>query len=275
MGEEITVHVENVDGVVWSYVTPSLGQFPETPLHEVLLWILEQINFGNFRIESDSRQRNVSLVLGLDAAPGSRDTTVDLVAANTRKQLVCVDLAGWCAIAREQGVEPKARNLVDELPSAPNAAYFYTDLWYAFAIVDVLKRIREKTFVFSAPPILGKTTPDVINLLGEATRAFLFRFNRASVALCRACVEALLKDRLKDRREDVRREMQSPNKRGELEALIRVAQQSGLLSDEMADWAHVIRKSGNDVVHSSEGPTDDKAWEVLVKTRGIAEFIHR
>src|SRR5438046_8008857 len=188
MGEEVTVNVEAVDGVVWSYITP-LGQFPEMPLHETLLWILEQINFGNLRIETDSRQRNVSLVLGLDAAPSSTDTTVDLEKANTRKQLVCVDIAGWCAIAREQGVEPKAENLIGEVSaSATNAAYFYTDLWYAFAMVDILKRIREKTFVFSAPPILGKTSPDVINLIGEATRAYLFRFNRASVALCRACV---------------------------------------------------------------------------------------
>src|SRR2546426_1232535 len=210
MGENIPVHIEDVDGVVWSYVTPQLGEFPAVPLHEVLLWILEQISFGNVRIEADSRQRSVSLILGLNAAPSSRDTTVDQVAADSRKQLVCVDLAGWCAIAREQGVEPKGQDVVDELRTAPAPAYFYTDLWYAFAMVDILKRIREKTFVFSAPPILGKAPTDVIRLLGEATRAYLFCFNTASVALCRACVERLLKDRLKDRTEDVLREtMQS------------------------------------------------------------------
>ena len=270
MGEEITVNIEDVDGAVWSYIT-QLGQFPETPLHEVLLWILEQINLGNFRIETDSRQRNVSLVLGLDAAPSARDTTVELVAANTRKQLTCRDLAGWCAIAREQGVEPKGRNLVDELRSAPNAADFYTDLWYAFAMVDILKRIREKTFVFSAPPILGEAPTDVIHLLGEATRAYLCHFNRASVALCRACVEALLKDRLKRKREDVRFEMQSGT--GEVDALIRVAAKEGVLSNDMAEWAQAIRKSGNKALHA-EGPSDDEAWQVLLWTRGIAEFLH-
>ena|SRR2546428_2233712 len=142
MGQQITVTVEAVDGVVWSYLTPSLGRFPDMPLHEALLWILEQINFGNFRIEADSRQRNVSLVLGLAAAPSSSDTTVDLEKANTRRRLVSVDIAGWCAIAREQGVEPKGRNLLDEVSaSATESAYFNTDLYYAFAMVDILKRM--------------------------------------------------------------------------------------------------------------------------------------
>jgi hypothetical protein len=69
--------------------------------------------------------------------------------------------------------------------------------------------------------------------------------------------------------------MQPPNRRGELEALIIVARKTGVLSEEMAGWAHTIRKSGNHAAHSGEAPTDDQAWEVLVQTRGTAEFIHR
>jgi hypothetical protein len=77
---------------------------------------------------------------------------------------------------------------------------------------------------------------------------------------------------MKSEREDVLREaMQS--RTGEFDALIRVAVKTGVLNNEMAKWAEAIRKSGNKALHS-HGPSDDEAWQALVRTRGLAEFLH-
>ncbi len=272
MAKKKNVKVRAFDGAVWAFETPSLSQLPEAPLHEALLWILEQINLGNFRIEPDSCQRNVSLIVGFAAAPSSSETTVELEADHVRERLLAVNIAGLFSRSREQGVEPKWDALVDKASATmTHAGYFNTDLHYAFELVDVLKRIREKTFVFSAPPIMGKASADVVLLLREATRSYLFGLSRASVALCRACVERLLKDRLN--RTDVLQEAMRSNT-GEFDALIRVASSTRLLNEEMADWAQALRKIGNRALHS-RGPTDEEAWQALVRTRGIAAFIHR
>ena len=80
--------------------------------------------------------------------------------------------------------------------NSEDSALLNTELYYAFELIDILKRIRERSFVLEAPPILGRASSLTVSLLGEATRCHLFGFNRACVALCRACLEKSLKDRV-------------------------------------------------------------------------------
>ncbi len=64
MNGKISVYAEGKDGRFWTYVRRSAGELPATPLHGVMEWILEQLNFGNFETERDSRGDVVSVTIG-------------------------------------------------------------------------------------------------------------------------------------------------------------------------------------------------------------------
>src|ERR1700686_1478836 len=102
-GTEI-LHTERKDNRFWTYRGRSAGELPETPLHNLLKWIVEQLNFGNFEIERDSRGDSVSVTIGKAAAqkPGSFDEAEDRV----KRRLAAVNLAGIMARCRESGIKP-------------------------------------------------------------------------------------------------------------------------------------------------------------------------
>lgn len=153
--------------------------------------------------------------------------------------------------------------------TATEAGYDNTEMYYAFDLLDILARIRANTFVFTSPAIHGAAVPEVVPLLREATRAYLFNLRRSCVSLCRARLEAALRGRVTST--DLLNERWQ-SKRGELECLIKIAGRQSILTPKLCKQADAIRKSGNAALHGKE-PTDADAWGVLLDTRAVVEAV--
>jgi hypothetical protein len=260
---------------LWGYVEPPLINFDDAGINEVLRWVLEQLNFGQYIRACDSEGRLTSLTFGLPAAADPENLTPEEYSEQLRSRLTSVNLAGIFARAREEGVSPKDFDLSETVRlTATDGAYHNTEMYYAFQLLEVLAGIRESTFVFATPPIGGIAKPEVGAILREATRAYLFKQMRSCVTLCRALVEAALKSRV------AKEEVDAENRRtgdymGGLERSIGIAVDRGILSAEMGDQAHSIRRFGNKVLHDAREPESERVWAALLDTRAIVEAVYR
>lgn len=262
--------VEVVDGRVWAAM--SVCRAPETsPVPDVLRWIVEQLNLSNFDETVDEEGRLTSLVIGAAAAPPIDDQTLQDVARQVDFRLRAVNIAGLFANSREEGVEPVHAKLTKEVQQTIQpGGRDNTSFHYAFQLLDILDRISDTTFIFDAPPIKTKAGPGVVTLLKEATRAYLFGLGRSCVCVCRALLEAALRERVS---QQVLVREQLTSKKGELESLITIAVRDGRLTEELGRLAHDIRKTGNRTLHGT-GPSDPRAWEVLSETRTVVSALY-
>lgn len=264
--------VEPAGDGFWAFQEKSIGKLPDASLHDVLNWILQQLNFGNCEIEEDQEGNAVTVILGKRAAP--QLVSQEEVAEHAGKRLDAVAISGIIARCREEGTEPRFDKFVRTANmEASEWAHRNTELFYAFELNKLLRRISKKTFVFSSPPIQGKTSDRAIWYLGEATRCYLYRLHRACISLCRACLEESLMSRLGTavwQKERIQERLRDP-KKGDLEILIDVAIRLGYL-DGYSREAHKIRIRGNDVMHRKT-VKQEESWEILEKTRGIAEYL--
>jgi hypothetical protein len=94
MSDAITLHAERKDDGFWTYLRRSAGELPRTPLHSVLEWVLEQMNFGNFEVERDSRGDVVSVTIGRAAA--MEHVSDDEAIEKAKRRLSAVNFAGIC-----------------------------------------------------------------------------------------------------------------------------------------------------------------------------------
>jgi HEPN domain-containing protein len=107
-------------------------------------------------------------------------------------------------------------------------------------------------------PNKGVSGPTEI-YLKEATRAYLFGFWDASVALSRTAVEQGLRQAVEER---LRQNLEK------LRDLVDTSLYCGLLDRPRKDLADKVVNSGNRVLHSK--PADEtEAWDVLCTTRGV------
>lgn len=270
MVKTVKLGVEVIDGRIWGFRIPSCGAPSDTPVNAVLRWVLEQVNFGNWECAEDSKGRVTWLTIGSAAAANADVTTLEEVADNMRVRFRAINFAGIFARGREEGFRPEYSTLAEKVRmTATEAAYDNTETHYAFELLDILERIRAKTFVFTSPPIHGMAAPEVVSLLREATRAYLFNLRRSCVSLCRALLEKALRDRVSDT--DLLNE-RFQSKKGELECLINIAARRSVLTPRLSKRAHAIRKAGNQALHGTE-PGDEDAWGVLLDTRGVIEAV--
>lgn len=268
--KEVKCTVEVVDGRLWSRLSAS--QAPgSAPLHELLRWIIEQINFGNFDFAADANGELTSLVLGARASSRADDSTVEKVAEHIRDRIYAVTVAGLFADSREQGVLPEYADLAEKVRSTiESGGRDNTDLHYALELVNALQRISTVTFVLTSPPIRTHAGAGVVALLKEATRAYLLGLVRSCVAVCRALLESALQELLTA---SEREEARGLAPKGELEAMIDVAREKGYLSETNFIKAHAIRKAGNRALHRA-APNDTAAWRVLDDTRAVLGVIY-
>jgi hypothetical protein len=264
------VSIEVDDNGVWIFEVRSCGELPDAPLDDVLRWALQQLHFGCWRLETDDKGKNVTLVLGKDAAMVFPEPVVETAIEHKRRRDLALNFAGLFAQYREQGIEPAFEEMAETARvTASENAYMNTDFYYAFELAGILGRIRENTFLFRNLPLRGRLPEPVSRLMGEATRAYLFKLNRSCVSLCRALLEAALKERV-DRTELLQAMLQDRfgKKQGRLECLINLGMRS--LGRDVLEKAHRIRMAGNDAMHDTE-PSDDQAWAVLLDTREVLE----
>jgi hypothetical protein len=125
--------------------------------------------------------------------------------------------------------------------------------------MKVLARLAKKTFCLEAPPIIGVATVTVFAYLRESTRCWLYGFYGASVALSRACLEDMLKERTQ--LDDIG-----------LENLIEEATQLGVLDGCMTQMAHSVRKTANKFLHG-DTITPEESSTSLDYIRSIAEHM--
>jgi hypothetical protein len=262
MGDTVTVHVERTNQGFWTYLRRSAGELPVAPVHSILGWVLEQLNFGHFEKQEDSSGDVVSMTIGRAAA---RAPSGDAAIENAQTRLFAVNLNGLTAKARESGVAPEYAHVSKMVTQhSTDWGHRNTEFHYAFELVKVLARLNKKTFNLEAPPITGLAAASVVSYLSESTRCWLYGFHGASVALSRACLEEALKTRLLGQDE----RQYSPT----LESLIDRARQRRLLDDCMAGAADMVRVIGNKFLHG-QSISEKESREVLDSTRSLVEQI--
>ena len=263
MSRPVQIQVEQTRAGCWTYVQRSAGSLPETPLHQLLKWIIEQLNFGNFTATKDGRGDVVSLTLGRSAA--AQRESADAALAETHDRLLAVSLAGLMAQSRESGIEPQHAGLSKAASQQiTDWGRRNTEFHYATELLKTLGRLNKKTFNPEAPPITGLAPASVIAYLRESTRCWLYGFHGASVALSRACLEETLRTKLPTSKATA-----IP---ATLEYLVDRAKQQALLDDCMAETAHSIRKVGNRFIHG-ESITERESRDTLDAIRSIVEVV--
>jgi hypothetical protein len=250
--------IEGTDRGFWGYLQRSAGRLPEAPLHGVLKWVLEQLNFGNFKTEQDSRGDVVSMIIGRGAAV-EQASSEEEVEAQAKRRIMAVDFAGVAAEARESGIQPHLVQLSKRISQEITPwGSRNTEFHYAFELTKVLGRLNKKTFGLDAPATAGRAPESAVAYLRESTRCWLYGFHGASVALSRACLEEALKARLR--------------RNEQLESLIAEASQVGILDTCMVEVAHTIRKTANRFLHG-KSITERESRETLDATRSIVEQV--
>ena len=122
-------------------------------------------------------------------------------------------------------------------------------------IIDRFKKLR-KSFVKAKP------SAKVKDILNEATRCYVYGFNQAAIALCRAALDYLLKEKL-GKKED---------EEHELSCLIREARKKRLLSsDKMRQKAWKVNEIANQVMHAR--PYGFDTLRIINDTREALEDI--
>lgn len=131
--------------------------------------------------------------------------------------------------------------------------------YYVRDMLTRVPRIVARTMKLShIIPNKGVPGPTEI-YLKEATRAYLFGFWDASVALSRAAVEQGLRQAVKER---LSRNLEK------LPDLVNASLRWELLDRPRADLADKVVSAGNRILHSN--PADEtEAWDVLCAARGV------
>jgi hypothetical protein len=268
--KQITCKFEVLNGRVWARLSSS-REPGVAGTGELLRWIAEQINIGNFESDCDAEGLLQSLVIGAAAAPIADDSSVDVVEERVKSRVFSVNVAGLFANAREEGIEPPYVHLAKQIKNPQLGGRQNTDLHYALEVSHILERIARLSFVFDSPPIKTRAGTAVIALLKEATRAYLFGLTRSSVSTCRALLEESLRERVSTT--DVVDEFVR-TKRGAIECLINVAGRKNVLNGDLVRKAHLVRKAGNGALHKA-APSDETAWRTLQGTRRIVTYLYR
>lgn len=122
-------------------------------------------------------------------------------------------------------------------------------------IIDRFKKLR-KSFIKT------KASDKVKDMLGEATRCYVYGFNQAAVALCRAVLDYLLKEKL-GKKED---------EEYKLSDLIREARNKHILSrDAIKTKAWNVMEIGNKIMHAR--PYKFDSLKIINDTKEVLENI--
>ena len=261
---------EDDEGRAQWHLGTMIDPLPQAPLHRVLRWILDHLNAGCARFIGDGDDPPAhSVVLGQMA---SFDASAAEAVKEVTERSLAVQIAGHFAAARERGVKPEHEDLAEKAKRLMNEnGTMNTDFHYAYQLVDILERINGKTFVFDAPPIVGRAEPQTMDLLQEATRCYLFGLHRACVAVCRTVLEDSLKQRVPW--QSLLEEGMQGGEAGDLERWINAAVRARVLPTELGGTAHDIRRRANDVLHKADRDVADP-WQLLLDTRTIVDAIH-
>lgn len=140
------------------------------------------------------------------------------------------------------------------------------DWWYCKEAVEHVEPVKQR-FSRLTPILTRVSTSQEVNVyLREATQCYLYGLFQASTSLFRTALESGLKEFLE-------RNM-GPTPGLKLYELIAQAEELGLVSVHVSAMADDVRKAANKVIH--ENPiSEEQAFDVLVKTRGVLSELYR
>ena len=257
----------------WIYQQRSAGQLPDDPLSILLTWILQQINFGNIDYWKDDEGDITSLTIGEKAAWTFE--TLEQAEEHARGMLLAIAFSSIHADAREAGVYPNYADTLKRVDADMNEfGLRNTEMHFAQQLVKLLKRMSDKTFKFSAPPIAGLAPEVVTGYMSEASRFWFYGLYNACAGLCRACLETSLRAKLGQAEKGSwhNATFDSGQKDG-LVQLIDMAARHKLLDGPSARQAHLVRECGNDAVHG-DTINANRCREALDAMRSVVEYLY-
>lgn len=262
---------DEIVGQWWSKSDGPVGALPDTPLNEIMRWVLEQIHRGNVMREAGTSGELYTLVVGHRAAP---ECTAAEWVSHERNRSLALMVAKTFADARESGFTPALRDTSEELRFvADDNGIMNTELHYALELMDILGRIRTRTFELITLPLVEKASRDLVLLIREATRCHLFGLDKACAALCRAALEKALSERVPADELNAQRARRRDS--GDLECMIDAAGKT-LLDARLVGFAHTVRIKGNEVMHGRSADEAADSFLLLTDTRLLIErlFAH-
>jgi hypothetical protein len=281
------------DHSIWIYWTRSFGRSDvnalDIPLHQLLMWITEQISIGCWSPIFDENGDGIALVIG-EEAPHQMNMEEAKEYASTRH--AAINLSHLVALKFEGGAFAEDESLLAALRESANnnsestglsidehGGYHPANAWknmeicYALRLLPLLERIRRKLFDLPAPPIQGKLSDKVCGLLSQATLAHYFELNASSVAMCRVLLEEALRSRTDERDlSEYQQQRRASNcGTGELECMINLAYIRRLITSLARSQAHKIRILGNRILHGNGDPSDEETRQTLLNARSILD----
>jgi hypothetical protein len=278
--DNIRMGAEPCDGGYWSYYERSPGRIPETPISDLLKWILQQVSLGHLEGVVDDKGDVISLTIGQEAPFGSDEaSSIEEARRCAAQSQFSLNIAGLIAEAREHGTSTDSADLVKKCwDTASSSAHRRMEIHYSLVLCQLLARVSKKLPKLELLPIIDTAPPETRDYLAEATRCYLFKLDRACIALCRACLEDTLKSVLTTEMQNEWRQEMAVNKKNEgspnpMLALIAVCARHGVLGKYKND-ADYIRQKANAILHRTEAIKGDIAAQVLHKTRSILGFVY-
>lgn len=143
------------------------------------------------------------------------------------------------------------------------------DCHYASEVVEKLGMIVDRALRLERLPVGNAPNVAVKRYFQEAHDCYLYGFDIACAALCRAILESALKDVI------------APNDRDGISVvgLVHEAKNRGILTDERASWAIEIYGAGNLAIHGyqkfEKRYQSKKLEELFWKARAVVEDLYR
>lgn len=107
-----------------------------------------------------------------------------------------------------------------------------------------------------------KMNKNIVDFLTRVTRSYVWGFDTECIILCRSAMDKAIKDKVTyEMYENFEKRFGKQKEGYVLFTRIKVAQQEGLIDEEIAKIAHAIRLRGNEVLHD-----DPKLTETVFKT---------
>ena len=141
----VAMRVESAGDGFWCYYKGrrTAGSLPETPLHEILRWLLEQVNLGFVKYIRDEAGDIVSVVIGQSAHHAAR--SAEEAAQTAAEEGIALNIVGLLAEAREKGSDPKSIPLQEKLwQQASVNMHTRMAIHYALVLARLLRRVSEK-----------------------------------------------------------------------------------------------------------------------------------
>ncbi len=165
--------------------------------------------------------------------------------------------------SREMLIESKLASIEKIVASHPDLIASFLDERFTREVIDAVPGNVRRTMELSR--LEGSRIPSSVTdgYLREAVRTYILGLPQASIALCRAALEQAIKENLGYRTSTV----------VEMNSLLDEAETAHVIDKTVRRMAREVATEANGVLHEKPS-TQAKAYEVLVKLRGVLQHLY-